>query len=97
MRYELENGTSAGTVEWKAPGEVVCDMEDASLATWLEEYFSAEDSYMSGPVECAGMALERRDASREAFTRATYQLAAYAYKVRSGDGRRARTYGESDA
>ena len=87
MKLEIYNGDFVGTVEWKSPGHVECDMNDAGQQQWFERYFETEDAYLSGPVECAEMEAERRDASKPAFERAAYQLAAYAYEVtRRGAG-----------
>lgn len=89
MKLEIENGKFVGTAEWKEPGVVVLDMEDEGQREWFEEYFHGEDSYMDGSVECDHMADGRRDSSEQAFAHAAFRLAAYAYKVRSGDGMRA--------
>ena len=88
MKFEIENGDYVGTAEWNGPGQVTLEMDDKSQRTWFENYFKAEDSCMTGPVECAEMTSERRDESQASFQRAAYQLAAHAYKVRSGDSRR---------
>jgi hypothetical protein len=88
MKFEIDNGSYVGTAEWLRPGEVALDIADPTERTWFERYFGAEDAFLTGPVECAEMSTERRDESEAAFTRATYKLAAYAYKVRAGDGRR---------
>ena len=88
MKFEIDNGHFVGTAEWKAPGQVAVDVDDPQEKQWFEDYFAAEDCFMSGPVECAEMKMERRDESEQAFTRAAMQLAAYSYAVRQGDGRR---------
>ena len=88
MKFEFENGEYAGTAEWEAPGQVKVEMKDAKTKEWFQKYFKAEDSFMTGPVDCAEMAMERRDESEEAFTRAALALAAYSYQVRRGDGLR---------
>lgn len=89
MQFEIADRDFVGTAEWHGPGNVVVEMPDPAREAWFSRYFEAEDSVMSGPVDCAGMSAERRDASEEAFQRAAYQLAGYAYKVRAkGDGRR---------
>ena len=88
MRYEIENGDYVGSVEWRGPGQVLLDMDDPDDHTWFARYFSTEDTFLSGPVEAPEMQSERRDDSEEAFTRAAMRLAAYAYRVTRGDGRR---------
>lgn len=93
MRFEIENGDFVGTAEWTGPGRVVLEMEDPKQKAFFEQYFSGHDSFMSGPVECADMAYQRRDESQEAFEHAAFRLAAFAYKVRRGDGQRHHTYG----
>lgn len=93
MKFEIENGEYVGTAEWTAPGQVALEMDDPKQKEWFANYFESEDAFLTGPVECAEMSAERRDASPQAFQRATYQLAAYAYKVRAeGDGRRAEAH-----
>jgi hypothetical protein len=82
MKVEIYNGGLVGTAEWRGPGDVFVDMADESERSWFEGYFAQEDSYLIGPVECAEMACERRDSSEEAFQRAAFQLAAYAYTVK---------------
>lgn len=94
MQFEIENGDFVGTAEWQAPGRVALDMADPAKEAWFTRYFEAEESVMSGPVDCAEMSSERRDSSQEAFQRAAYQLAGYAYKVSAaGAGRRTGAYG----
>lgn len=89
MQFEIENGDFVGTAEWQGPGQVALEMEDTHKRDWFSRYFESEDSVMGGPVDCAEMTSERRDASQEAFQRAAIQLAAYAYTVRAkGDARR---------
>lgn len=88
MQFEFENGEYLGSAEWGGPGQVTVQMEDPKTQTWFENYFRAEDSFMTGPVDCAEMTMERRDESEQAFSRAAYALAAYSYQVRQGDGRR---------
>ena len=89
MKFEIENGDYVGTAEWQSPGNVALEMQDPKQRAWFERYFESEDAFLSGSVECAEMSSERRDESEQAFSRAAYQLAAYAYKVRAeGDGRR---------
>lgn len=88
MRYEIFNGDYVGTAEWVAPGEVAVDVPDPEARAWFERYFATEDSVMAAAGDHDGMTLERRDASEAAFNRAMYQLAAYSYQVRRGDGAR---------
>lgn len=88
MRYEIENGDYLGTVEWQGPGQVDFDIPDGKHRKWLERYFAGHDSVMAPAGDHDGMTYERRDESEAAFNRAAYQLAAYAYKVKQGDGRR---------
>jgi hypothetical protein len=83
MRFEVVNGDDVGTVEWRGPGDVAVNMTDPSQERWFTRYFQAEESVMRGPVDCAEMTSERRDASEESFQRAAFQLAAYAYRVRT--------------
>jgi hypothetical protein len=88
MKFEIENGSFSGTAEWKAPGQVMVEMPDQSQQEWFEQFFASEDSFMGGSADCGEMCLERRDASAEAFTRATRELAAYSYKVRQREAER---------
>ena len=89
MKVEIENGNLVGTAEWQAPGHVALDMDDDSEREWFTRFFQSETSQMAGPVDCAEMTYERRDSSEEAFQRASFELAAHAYKVRAmGDGTR---------
>ena len=95
MKFEIENGEFVGTAEWQGPGNVMVEMQDDRHQAWFENYFQSEDSFMTGSVECGEMAMERRDESAEAFTRAAHQLAAYSYKIRQGDAMRRDSYGRS--
>lgn len=89
MQFEIANGDFVGTAEWHGPGQVALDMADPATEAWFARYFEAEESVMSGPLDCAEMSSERRDASQEAFQRAAFQLAGYAYTVKTkGAGRR---------
>jgi hypothetical protein len=88
VKLEIENGEFVGTAEWKAPGTVALEMDDAAQRGWFERYFSQEDAAMGGAVGDEHMSCERRDESEQSFNRAAFQLAAYSYKVRQGDGRR---------
>jgi hypothetical protein len=88
MKFEIENGEFVGTAEWQGPGQVALDIADPRQRTWFERYFAEEDSAMGGPVGDEHMSCERRDESEQSFNRAAFQLAAYSYKVRQGDGRR---------
>jgi hypothetical protein len=93
MQFEVQHGDSFGTVEWRGPGDVAVEMPDPKQESWFSNYFRAEDSVMGGPVDCAEMSSGRRDSSEEAFQRAAFQLAAYAYKVRhKGDAARRSSY-----
>jgi hypothetical protein len=93
MKFEFENGKYLGTAEWQGPGNVVVEMDDPDDRQWFQEYFSKEDSYMGGSVECdSEMKLERRDESAAAFTHAAQMLAAYSFKVRQGDAARRDAY-----
>jgi hypothetical protein len=93
MKYEIHNPQGVvGTAEWRAPGDVALEMPDPVARDWFERFFADEDSYLDGPVEAAGMEAARRDASEAAFEHATYRLAAYAYTVKRGDGRRAEAH-----
>lgn len=83
MQFEIDNGDFVGTAEWQGPGRVAIEMADPAKEAWFTRYFTSEESVMSGPVDCAEMSSERRDASKEAFQRAAFQLAGYAYTVRA--------------
>jgi hypothetical protein len=87
MKLEIENGRLVGTAEWRGPGDVRVEMEDPEDQAWFEKYFSTEDAFLSGPVECAEMSSERRDESEQAFQRAAFQLVAYEFHVRDQTGR----------
>jgi hypothetical protein len=87
MKLEIENGRFVGTAEWRGPGDVRVEMESPEDQAWFEKYFSTEDAFLSGPVECAEMSSERRDASEQAFQRAAFQLVAYEFHVRDHTGR----------
>jgi len=89
VRYEIENGDYVGTVEWQGPGRVKLEMPDGPQKQWFQNYFSAQDSVMAGAGDRDGMTLERRDETEAAFNRAAWELSAYSYKVRQGDGMRA--------
>ena len=88
MKFHFYNGTYVGSAEWRSPGEVAFDVADAHRA-FLERYFGTEDAHLGGAVDCPQMSFERRDSSEEAFARAAYELAAYAYDVRPISGHRA--------
>jgi hypothetical protein len=94
MKFEIYDGAYVGTVEWSAPGQVSLEVRDDHDRSWFERYFEGEDTFLMGSVGFEEMALERRDSSEEAFTRAAINLAAYSYKVRDpspeqpGDSRR---------
>ena len=88
MKLEIYNGGYVGTAEWQGPGRVALSMSDERERDWFAGYFAAEDSYLTGPVECAEMSSERRDSSEQAFERAAFRLAAYAYTVKRGDAAR---------
>ena len=90
MKLEIYNGDYVGTVEWSSPGRVSLDVDDADQRSFFERYFRSEDSFLLGSVGFEEMALERRDSSREAFTRAAMQLSAYRYQVRSAGSEGAR-------
>jgi hypothetical protein len=88
MKFEIENGDYVGTAEWRGPGDVLLDMDDPKQRGWFERYFAQEDASLGGPIGDETMSSERRSESEQAFNRAAFQLAAYSYKVRQGDGRR---------
>jgi hypothetical protein len=96
MKFEIDNGSYVGTAEWRGPGHVALDMADPSERNWFERYFSEEDCFLTGPVECAELSVERRDETPAAFERAAIHLAAYAYNVRRGDGRRHRDHSSQE-
>jgi hypothetical protein len=89
VRYEIENGDYVGTVEWQGPGQVTFEMPDGPQKEWFQRYFDTEDSVMGGAGEPQGMTHEKRNESEAAFNRAAWELSAYSYKVRQGDGMRA--------
>ncbi len=82
MKLEINNGHFVGTAEWRQPGEVSLEIQDASDRAFFQRYFSSEDAFLSGSVGEAEMFAERPDSSREAFMRAAFRLARYSYKVR---------------
>jgi hypothetical protein len=82
VKVEIYNGDYVGTAEWSSPGEVDLDITDAAQRAFFEDFFEAEDAFLTGSVGDEEMASERRDASLEAFNRATFKLAAYSYTVR---------------
>jgi hypothetical protein len=87
MRVEIYDRDYVGSAEWQAPGEVRLDVEDADRRSWFERYFQAEDAFLTGSLGAEEFASERRDSSEQAFARATFNLAAYSYRVRSnGEG-----------
>jgi hypothetical protein len=88
MKFEIENGEYVGTAEWRGPGEVLLEMDDPHQKSWFERYFAQEDASLDGAIGDETMSSERRDDSERAFNMAAFQLAAYSYKVRQGDGRR---------
>jgi hypothetical protein len=93
MRFEIYDRDYVGSAEWQAPGVVAVEVADEGRRSWFERYFSSEDSFLTGSLGFEEMAMERRDASQEAFTRASFALAAYRYRVRQRD--RARAHHES--
>jgi hypothetical protein len=95
MKLEIENGRFVGTAEWRGPGDVRVEMENPEYQAWFERYFSTEDAFLTGPVECAEMSSERRDASEQAFQRAVFQLVAYDFRVRHADRSRTATAGDT--
>lgn len=93
MKFEIRNGEYVGTAEWRGPGDVSLQMHDPAQESWFARYFHTEDSFMGGSVECGQMECERPDSSQEAFQRAAYRLAGYAYQVQAqGDAKRSRAY-----
>jgi len=97
VKYEIENGDYLGTAEWRGPGRVELDMPDGKDKRWLKRFFEGRDSVMGGAGEPEGMTFERRDETEAAFNRAAYQLAAYSYKIRQGDGRRSKAHDRQNA
>jgi hypothetical protein len=87
MRLQIRNGRFVGTAEWRAPGKVYLEVDDPGQRAFFARFFSGEDAFLTGPVECAEMAYERRDSSPEAFRRAAFQLAAYDYEATEEGGR----------
>lgn len=83
MKFEIYDGGYVGTVAWSSPGHVDLDVTDDERRAFFERFFETEDAFLTGSVGCEEMATERRDASAEAFARATFQLAAYSYTVRA--------------
>jgi hypothetical protein len=94
VRFEIYDGEYVGTVEWSAPGDVALDVRDDQERAFLERFFEEEDAFLTGSIGAEEMATERRNSSAEAFARATYQLAAYSYRVRDPRGNVTRSEGE---
>ncbi|MBA2312504.1 MAG: hypothetical protein H0V97_06860 [Actinobacteria bacterium] len=82
MKLESYSGEYVGTAEWQGPGVVRLEVPDEMQRAWFEGYFRSEDSFLTGLIGSEEIAIERRDDSREAFTRAVFHLAAYRYKVK---------------
>lgn len=82
MKLESYSGEYVGTAEWQGPGEVRLEVPDELKRAWFEGYFRSEDSFLTGLIGSEEIAIERRDDSREAFTRAVFHLAAYRYKIK---------------
>ncbi len=87
MRFEIHNGDFVGTAEWRGPGDVALDMDEEHKA-FFERYFHAEHSCIAPAGDHDGMKHQRPVDSEQAFNHAMWELAAYAYQVRQGDGRR---------
>lgn len=79
MKFHIYNGAYVGTVEWRGPGDVALDVDDAEQRAWLERYFHSEDSFLIGDALAAELLCERPDSSAQAFERACYRLSAYPY------------------
>ena len=88
MKFEIDNGEYVGTVEWQGPGTVSVRMKKPTDQEFFERYFTSERSQLAPAGDHEGMTCERPCDSEAAFNRALYELSAYAYKVRNGDGRR---------
>jgi hypothetical protein len=87
MRVDIYDRDYVGSAEWQGPGDVRVEVADEGRRSWFERYFQTEDSFLMGSLGAEEFASERRDSSEQAFLRATYNLAAYSYRVRSdGDG-----------
>ena len=83
MKFEVQNGTRVGTVEWRSPGDVALEMDDPKEREWFRQYFAREDSFLTGSVGEPEMSEPvRGDASEKAFAHATFRLAAHHYTVR---------------
>jgi hypothetical protein len=83
VKYAIYSGGYLGTAEWVRPGEVTLEVHDDAEEAWLKHFFRKEECFLAGPLDDAEMTIECGDSSPEAFERATYRLAAYAYKVRA--------------
>jgi hypothetical protein len=89
VKFEIYNGDFIGTCEWKGPRDVDLDIQDETERRWFESYFSAQDTFLHGPIGGEDMApAERRDASEASFGHALFLLAAYEYMVREADERK---------
>jgi hypothetical protein len=86
MRVDIYDRNYVGSAEWHAPGEVRVEVADEGRRSWFQRYFQSEDSFLTGSLGAEEFASERRDSSEQAFTRATFNLAAYSYKVRPDGG-----------
>jgi hypothetical protein len=83
VKYAIYNGKYLGTAEWAGPGEVTLVVDDEGERAWLRHFFRREECFLGGSLDGAEMVVERGDSSPEAFERATYRLAAYAYSMRA--------------
>jgi hypothetical protein len=81
MKVEIYNGYFLGSAEWRGPQEVHLEMDDANTKEWFQRYFSEEDSFLEGSVDCPELASERRDDSEEAFTRSLNALGWHNYRA----------------
>jgi hypothetical protein len=82
MKHEIWNGKCLGTAEFVEPGEVRLEIDDPASRSWFQRYFSQEQSYLTGAVDCPEMTSERPADSEAAFNRSLGRLLAYDYDVR---------------
>lgn len=77
MRYDVFNGDHIGTVEWRPPGEVVVEVDDADHRAWLERYFRGYGVVIASAGVVRHLGLEHRLRSERAFDEAVRLLAGY--------------------
>ncbi|MEA2461045.1 MAG: hypothetical protein QOH90_1222 [Actinomycetota bacterium] len=81
MKVEIYNGYFLGSAEWRGPQEVHLEMEDPTAREWFQRYFSQEDSFLEGSVDCPELSSERHDDTEETFSRALNGLTWHNYRA----------------